>query len=169
MGISDGSEFAIGLRSTWRDAAWADAVVGDFNGDGRDDVAARLAGAWWVSLSTEEGTAGAASRWGVWKDVAWENVTVGDFDGDGRDDIAARHKFGWWVARTTDNGFETSLWGTWNNVDWTAVAAIETANPPVAPVTTSAQTAFATSEQDAVATLWSSTDDDEFASALLAV
>ena len=105
----------------------------------------------------------------MWKDVAWENVTVGDFDGDGRDDIAARHKFGWWVARTTDNGFETSLWGTWNNVDWTAVAAIETANPPVAPATASAQTAFATSEQDAVATLWSSTDDDEFASTLLAV
>ena len=45
VGISDGSEFAIGLWSTWRDAAWADAVVGDFNGDGRDDVAARLAGA----------------------------------------------------------------------------------------------------------------------------
>ena len=125
--------------------------------------------AWWVSFSTEEGTAGAASRWGVWKDVAWENVTVGDFDGDGRDDIAARHKFGWWVARTTDNGFETSLWGTWNNVDWTAVAAIETANPLVAPATASAQTAFAASYEAALATLWSSADDDEFAAALLAV
>lgn len=67
-------------------------IVGDFNGDGRKDIAvppdvAGASGTWQICLST--GTAFQCSNWtGVGATRKANYYTVGDFDGDGRDDIA---------------------------------------------------------------------------------
>ena len=112
----------------------------------------------------------------TWKDAAWENATVGDFDGDGRDDLAARIGGQWWVARSTGVSFSTSLWGTWQNAAWKAVGASQASAPaasavasPLTPAPTPSLAIFA-GEDERHAQFWSSvTDDDELASALLAV
>jgi hypothetical protein len=66
-------------------------LIGDFNGDGRDDIVTfnRDTGKVYVALSTVFGFRG--SRWQWHSDFCrGSNSTplVGDFDGDGRDDIA---------------------------------------------------------------------------------
>ncbi len=104
---------------------WLDVVVGDFDGDGYEDVAGRVAstGEWWVAKST--GTGFASQRWGRWSAGAdtWTNVLVGDFDNDGQDDIAGRAAASgdWWVAiaKDTGDGFINQRWGRWSpSVSW---------------------------------------------------
>ena len=94
IGISDGSsfDFGSGTRGRWsRTADWVDVRVGDFNGDGRDELAGRnaSAGSWWVSQTRSETdhslVTQQAVRWS--RAVNWTNVTVGDFNDDGRDDL----------------------------------------------------------------------------------
>ncbi len=100
--------------------------VGDFNGDGQDDIVAFVrndktgeeAGDVWVALSN--GTSFEVSR--IWHDhfcITNEICQVGDFNGDGKDDIAAfvRNAKGGeetgdvWVALSNGSGFEASrIW-----------------------------------------------------------
>ncbi|MDN3297884.1 FG-GAP-like repeat-containing protein [Streptomyces ficellus] len=77
-------------------AAMAKYVTGDFNGDGRDDLAALYdyAGGS-VKMWTFPGTPGGGLgtpvqswRHDTWGDWASTDVHAGDFDGDGRDDVA---------------------------------------------------------------------------------
>jgi len=63
----------------WSDIAWLDVTVGDFDGDGRDDIAGRFAGEWWVSGT--DAPAVTTSKWATWNNVAWQAVTAADFDG----------------------------------------------------------------------------------------
>ncbi|GHH82341.1 hypothetical protein GCM10018793_41930 [Streptomyces sulfonofaciens] len=93
VALSDGSAFT-GDGTTWQDDFASGAAlpaVGDFDGDGRDDIAAFTRGAAadvYVALST--GTSfGAPRKWHDHFAVGDEVPAVGDFDGDGRDDIAA--------------------------------------------------------------------------------
>jgi len=105
---------------------WHDVQIGDFNADGKDDIAGRNdGGAWWVSAANVNGNRFQRSRfWGKWKTSSdWNDVQVGDFNGDGRDDVAGRNDAGrWWVslANTAGNRFEQSrFWGSWKtNTDW---------------------------------------------------
>jgi len=87
-------------------------TVGDFNADGRDDLAVRNAtnGAWQVLTST--GSAFSPSRFGRWNnELAWTNVFAGDFTGDGRDDlIGQRSDTAWVVAASTGTSFASTLW-----------------------------------------------------------
>ncbi|MCA9078963.1 MAG: cadherin domain-containing protein [Planctomycetaceae bacterium] len=65
---------------------WSNVVVGDFNGDGLDDIAGRQnTGAWWGSLSN--GTR-LENRYFGRTSAAASLSTVGDFNGDGIVDIA---------------------------------------------------------------------------------
>ena len=80
---------------------WVDVVTGDFNGDGKTDVAARVlqSGQWWVGINT--GNAFSFSLWTTWSpNVTWVDVHAADFTGDGKDDIVGRYLQGgqWWVA-----------------------------------------------------------------------
>ncbi len=94
-------------------SGWGSQLVGDFDGDGLDDIANyhSKSGRWWVSESTGSGF---VTR--LWADFStasgWGSQLVGDFDGDGLDDIANYHsKSGrWWVSESTGSGFVTRLW-----------------------------------------------------------
>ncbi|HEX6342086.1 DUF2961 domain-containing protein [Umezawaea sp.] len=92
VALSDGSRFVQdGWR--WHDFFAADAevpLVGDFDGDGRDDIATFTRGDAadvFVALSTGRGFAGTAVKWHDHFAVGAERPAVGDVDGDGRDDV----------------------------------------------------------------------------------
>ncbi|PGH46968.1 DUF2961 domain-containing protein [Streptomyces sp. Ru87] len=93
VALSDGTEFT-GTGVRWHDHfAPGDEIpaVGDFNGDGRDDIAAFTRGAEsdvYVALSDGSGFRD-ARKWHDRFALDGEVPAVGDFDGDGRDDIAA--------------------------------------------------------------------------------
>jgi hypothetical protein len=86
--------------------------VGDFNGDGRDDIANYYAStaAWWISRSTGSGFT--TTKWADYTTTSgWTNRLVGDFNNDGRDDIVNRHQNGnWIVSRSTGSTFNTTTW-----------------------------------------------------------
>ncbi len=86
-------------------------VVGDFNGDGRDDLATFDLGVWRVSLS--QGAGFTTSTWATWGTAtAWGPHRVGDFNGDGRDDVASYYSptGRWWVNTSTGSSFTSALW-----------------------------------------------------------
>ena len=87
--------------------------TGDFNGDGRDDVALQNNnGEWWIGLS--DGTTFNQYRWTHWG-ATFTNVVVGDFNGDGRDDLLGMTDSGaWWAAEAQGTQFGNRLWGKWN-------------------------------------------------------
>jgi hypothetical protein len=101
-------------------------MVGDFNGDGLDDIVGRVStsGDWWVAQST--GNSFANAKWGRWSTaVSLADVKVADFDGDGDSDIAGRVSTSgdWWVAQSTGTAFANAKWTRWStSVDWINVA-----------------------------------------------
>ena len=110
--------FAISQWGLWSTATtWNDVQVGDFNGDGRVDIAGRSTiGQWCVNRST--GTSfSAALFYGNWSTkTTWSDVRVADFNGDGRDDIIGRSAISqWWVAEVGTSGFVMKLLGTWTS------------------------------------------------------
>ncbi len=122
---SDGTAFANQLWDT-RPAGinWQNTQVGDFTGDGSDDVAARDdEGDWWVwTAGTNSFTAAEwGGRWSV--AVSWSDVLTGDFNGDGLTDIAGRAQSGaWYIAESTGSGFNAHAIGGWTtSVTWTDV------------------------------------------------
>lgn len=106
------------------DGGWVELVDGDFNGDGRGDVAAlSTAGRWWVTITPASGPASAPAAWGsIPTGIAWRFFTAGDFDADGRDDIAAWNPTSgeWRVLMSTGTSFTTVAFGNWSpTTDWT--------------------------------------------------
>jgi len=101
--------------ASWAAVAGVKAVPGDFNGDGRGDVA--LVGVWRdipVALSNGDGTFRIVDNtvvmpdnFGLWAGAANVKVLSGDFDGDGTTDIALVGGIGWTdvpVALSNGNG-----------------------------------------------------------------
>jgi glucose/arabinose dehydrogenase len=87
----------------------APAADGEFDGDGRADIAVfrPSTGVWWISYS---GTTGyAAIQWGESGDIP----VPGDYDGDGRIDIAVfRPSTGvWWISYSGTTGYAAIQWG----------------------------------------------------------
>ena len=94
------------------------AGVGDFNGDGRDDVLFRLSDGGWYYLPFDgpvggESTVlpGAGETGGFYvsgrlvalpEDMAWAAAGIADFDGDGKDDVLLRHEDGRWRYQPMD-------------------------------------------------------------------
>ncbi|MDX8048584.1 FG-GAP-like repeat-containing protein [Lentzea sp. BCCO 10_0798] len=113
VALSTGSGFT-GTSVKWHDSfAYNDEVpaVGDFNGDGKDDIATFTRGAAadvFVALSTGSGFSGTTVKWHDWFAAHSEVPAVGDFNGDGKDDIATftRGSAGdVFVATSTGTGF----------------------------------------------------------------
>ena len=98
--------------------------VGDFNGDGKDDVASAIGGSVRVHLSNGSGFR--SETWNVvnqWAIGAW--TRVGDFNGDGKDDIASMNGGTVYMKRSTGGGFVSESWSvanTWGSAAYTWVA-----------------------------------------------
>ncbi len=113
------------IWAAWNSSVtYSDVLVGDFNNDGRDDVAGRAStGTWVVGLSN--GSQFATSSFGAWStSVTWLDVNTGDFDGDGLADIVGRASTGTWVVgRSTGTSFQMMTYGAWStNVTWQDVS-----------------------------------------------
>ncbi len=93
VALSTGSSF-VGTAVKWHDWFSINSeipLVGDFNGDGRDDIATFTrsnTGDVYVATSTGFSFVGTAQKWHDWFSINDEVPTIGDFNGDGRDDIA---------------------------------------------------------------------------------
>ena len=103
---------------------WSDQVVGDFDGDGTDDIGSYHpeSGSWWVGLS--DGESFSHEKWTTYGiKTGWTNQVVGDFNGDGKDDIANYHseRGGWWVGLSNGTRFNTERWTTFGiDSGWTS-------------------------------------------------
>ncbi len=75
-------------------SAWTEFRVGDFDGDGADDVLRRNDGSGGLRVLQQTGGQGGFQDavWGsVHPHIAWQAYRVGDYNGDGRDDLARLH------------------------------------------------------------------------------
>ena len=127
VGLSNGANsFTTTMWASWNpNVTWVDVHVGDFNGDGKDDIIGRVlqTGQWWVG--TSDGTHFTTSLWATWSPaVTWIDVQVGDFNGDHSADIAGRVQQNgqWWVGISNGTSFSTSFWTAWSTaVTWVDV------------------------------------------------
>jgi hypothetical protein len=99
-------------------APWVQVFHGDFNGDGKQDVAGiDSSGQWWVSLST--GTSFTPrTKWAQWSvPSAWTKLFVADVNGDGKDDIVGFGYNGAWfvgVSNGKDQFVTGAAWAQWS-------------------------------------------------------
>jgi hypothetical protein len=91
-----------GSFPTWAQSGNAKLIAGDFDGDGRDDLALTGALGWStipVAFSNGDGTFlvknQSAGSFPSWTASSGAKVACGDFDGDGRDDLVVAGVSGW--------------------------------------------------------------------------
>ncbi|MET0344273.1 MAG: VCBS repeat-containing protein [Polyangiales bacterium] len=105
----------------WCNHAGAQLFIGDFNGDGRDDMLCHDGqGRKWVALATWQGRFTGTS-WQAnlgWCNHAGARLFIGDFNGDGRDDMLCHDGQGRkWVALANYGGqFSGTSWSA--NLGW---------------------------------------------------
>lgn len=120
--------FVLHSESAWDTAVtWADVQVGDFNGDGKDDVIGRNAatGVFKVAMTTLVGSQlkFVNSTWVTWSTSINDKIKVGDFNGDGKDDLIGTDPTDnkWYISLSNTNSFASpTAWadftsGTWSN------------------------------------------------------
>jgi O-glycosyl hydrolase len=126
----------LGQFDAWASAPNARAVSGDFNGDGRADIALVGAEGWItipVAFSQGDGTFSVsnAGRWDFagWASAPGAQVVSGDVNGDGRADLIATGGSGWWtipVAYSNGDGtFEVSNLSNWPIPEWAQAEGVK--------------------------------------------
>ncbi|MCG7497172.1 S8 family serine peptidase [Vibrio sp. Of7-15] len=121
VGLSTGSSFETTL---WKNlgsqggSGWQTSLLGDFNGDGKDDFAHMSLedGDWWVTLSN--GNTFDMTKWGRTSDLTrWTYHLAGDFTGDGKDDVAHfdNEQGGWYVSVSSGSSFSATRWDNFSD------------------------------------------------------
>jgi FG-GAP-like repeat len=127
------TNMAVGSFGGWAATTNAKPLVGDFNGDGRIDLALTGASGWSslpVAFSNGNGTFSVTNNpivnFAGWAAAFNANPVVGDFNGDGRTDLALTGPSGWFtlpVAFSNGNGaFNVSNQPIINFAVWAATA-----------------------------------------------
>lgn len=144
VGVSGNSWWHV--TSTDHFATVANTVVGDYDGDGVDEFAIRLAGitasdgsrpSEWllakpgtVGSTVTANTATALTNWDHSEAAGvqnhWTDIQSGDFDGDGLDDILGRTEFGrWWLSLGTSTSLSSaSQVADWNGLGYEDATAV---------------------------------------------
>ncbi len=114
------------ISGPWGQAAYTKA--GDFNGDGKTDIASMAGGNAYMKLSTGSGFV--SVTWPIsnlWFQGAY--TFAGDFNGDGLDDIASCGGNTCYIKQSTGNGFidpgNVTIDPSWGNAEWTFVGDFE--------------------------------------------
>ncbi|MCA8992769.1 MAG: VCBS repeat-containing protein [Planctomycetaceae bacterium] len=121
-GESDDGKFSVHYANRWDPSAFAEYFIGDFNGDGYDDMMGRThTNVWWGnrSLATTTGRMH-AQHWGSSGSAHNITATTGDFNGDGFADMATiRGGTNLWFVLygTYSNRFMANGYGPWSG--WT--------------------------------------------------
>jgi hypothetical protein len=97
---------SVGTFGIWATKNGVTPLAGDFNGDGRTDIALLNQGAGWgsvpVSFAKSDGSWTVLSKsvgnFGVWATRNGVTPLAGDFNGDGRSDIALLNQGTGWVG-----------------------------------------------------------------------
>jgi hypothetical protein len=105
---------------------FTDIQVGDFNGDGRDDLIGRSAQGQ-LLVATSTGITFTNKVFATLNpSIKLSDMKIGDFNGDGRDDVAFRQTTTGIVQvglSTSSNTFAVTTWGTWSNsTTWSDVS-----------------------------------------------
>ena len=99
-------------------------ILGDFNGDGRDDVLLRHTDGRWFYYPMDGRSYDTAGRGyaNLTRNLDWRFAGIGDLNGDGKDDVLLRHTDGRWFYYPMDGRYHiTSGRGLANltpNLDW---------------------------------------------------
>ena len=105
------------IKTTWAwggtvisaaDSDWEIAAIGDFQGDGIDDIVMWQKSTGYM-FAWENGDAD-ATRWvGALDNAGWEVAAVGDYNGDGKEDLLLRELtsgwggLGYWGSASANN------------------------------------------------------------------
>ncbi len=108
------------VREFWYDFSvvnpnWASHTVGDYNGDGRDDILSRDTATGDLIALFSNGTAMTPHLWQTLpQDGPWQYVMSADFTGDGKDDHAAYDAVAasWWIIEGS-NGTSGTVPANW--------------------------------------------------------
>ena len=117
-----GDRFVTGRFGRWNPGIeWSQITVGDFNNDGRTDLAAVIETSGSVYVARSTGTRFVTQRWGIWDAGVYVDIVSGDFNGDGIGDLAGRATDGGWsLATSNGSAFTTDRdAGQWDgDADW---------------------------------------------------
>ena len=98
--------------------------LGDFNGDGKDDVLLRHENGRWFYYPMD-GRSHITDQRGyadLTRNLDWQFAGIGDLNGDGKDDVLVRHTDGRWFYYPMDGRYhitgERGLAGLTRNLDW---------------------------------------------------
>ena len=85
-----------GIVELDNDLHWRLAGLGDFDGDGKDDVLLRHTDGRWQGYLMDGATVRSSGIVELPADAEWSLAAIGDLDGDGRDEPLLRHDDGRW-------------------------------------------------------------------------
>ena len=134
-GITNG---LIGPFADWATVSGVQPLVGDFNGDGRTDVALLRQNAGWgtmpVAFANGDGswriTNGLIGPFADWATVSGVQPLVGDFNGDGRTDVTLLRRIPGWGTMPVAFANGDGSWGITNGLigpfaDWATVSGVQ--------------------------------------------